>query len=217
MAKRLKSGHVLRIPLMHNFGFAYAKYLNINNIHQNQSYPDLIKVFDYRSPIDEEINFSLLNRYIMQPILLAGRLSIIRENRWQVVGELPITLEDKELPDLRVPEWSINDRMSTPQPPKHGATLYTKNLILRPNYETAISNVEHLEFLSAYPCDMIEASVTMCFMIKEAIVVSKFFDLQNENDRYIYSIYNNRPLANNIPAHLYGKAKQPNEVAYVVI
>ncbi|WP_151088919.1 Imm26 family immunity protein [Hymenobacter baengnokdamensis] len=212
MAKRLKSGHVLRIPLLHGWGFAYAKYINVLHIANNNSYPDLIKVYDYHSLNADEINTAKLTSYLMQPILLAGRLAIMREQRWQIIGEVPILSEDEELPDLRVPEGTIADRMIISHQPRPGATLYTKNLALRPYFETALYNVEHLEFLSAYPYDMIEASITMCFMLNKGINPLNYFNLQNPTYSYLFSLYSKRPLANSLPRQLYGRARQNGKI-----
>ncbi|WP_035560582.1 Imm26 family immunity protein [Hymenobacter sp. IS2118] len=216
MAERLKSGHILRVPLSCNRGFAYAKYINILNVAGNNSYPDLIKIFDYRSSVDEQISTSYLNDYLMQPILLAGRLPILREQRWQIVGELPILPEDGLLPDFRVPEYAIADRMSTPRQPKSGNTFYTQNVALGPLLETAIPNVAHLESLSAKNADMIETATTMCLMINEGLNVAEYFDLSDPDYEYVYSIYGSRPLANSIPKHLYGRARQQGEEGYVL-
>ena len=215
MAKRLKSGHILRIPLWHGWGFAYAKYLNVIGVAGNQSYPDIIKVFDYRSPIDEAIDLARLHTYLMQPILFAGRLPTMRQGLWSIIGGLPLMLEDGELPDLRVPESTIADRMVIYQQPRAGATLYAKNLQLRPQFETSIRNVEHLEFLSAHPSGLIEIRATMSFMFQEGAHPGDYFDLTDPRAKYEYELIKSRPLANTIPSNLYGRACQPEDPKYV--
>ena len=214
MAKRLKLGHVLRIPLWHGWSFAYAKYLNVIGVAGNQSYSDIIKVFDYRSPIDEAIDLARLHTYLMQPILFAGRLPTMRQGLWSIVGELPLLPEDSELPDLRV-ESIIANRMGIYKQPRIGATLYTKNLQLRPQFETSIRNVEHLEFLGAHGSGLIEISATMSFMLQEGTHPGDYFDLTDPRDKYEYELIKSRPLANTLPSHLYGRACQPEDPKYV--
>ena len=215
MAKRLKSGHILRIPLWHGWGFAYAKYLNVIGVAGNQSYPDIVKIFDCRSPTDEAIDLAKLHTYLMQPILFAGRLPTMRQSPWSIVGALPLLPEDSELPDLRVPESTIADRMIIYQQPRTGATLYTKNLDLRPQFETSIRNVEHLGFLSARGSGLIEISATMSFMLQEGTHPGDYFDLTDPRDKYEYQLVKSRPLANRISPHLYGRACQPGDPTYV--
>ena len=89
----------------------------------------------------------------------------MKQGLWSIVGEVPLLPEDSELPDLRVPESTIADRMIIYQQPRVGATLYAKNIQLRPQFETSIRNVEHLEFLSARGSGLIEISATMSFML----------------------------------------------------
>jgi hypothetical protein len=215
MAKRLKSGHILRISLPHNWGFAYAKYLNILGVAGNNSYPDLLKVFDYRSSADEQMPVASLNKYLMQPILLAGRLPILREQRWQIVGELPVLPEDGLLPDFRVPDYVIADRMSTPKQPNPGNTFYTQNIALGPLLETALANVAHLEFLEANPANAIETAITICLMLNEGMNVADHVDLSDPDEEYVYGIYGSRPLANSLPRHLYGRARQIGDEGYI--
>jgi len=215
MAKRLKSGHILRIPLWHGWGFAYAKYINISGINGNDTYGDLLKIFDYRSQVDELLNLNKLGNYLTQPILLAGRLAVMRQQVWHIVGEKPLLAEDNDLPDMRVPEHIISNRMIIPQQPRPGASLYTKNLILRPQFETATPNVAHLEFLGARSSGLIEISTTMAFMQQEGAIISDYFDFSDPRDLHEYELIKNRPLANTVPKSLYGHARQHGDPGYV--
>ena len=215
MAKRLKSGHILRIPLGHGWGFAYAKYLNVIGVSGNQSYPDIVKIFNYRSPANETINTARLQTYLMQPVLLAGRLPTLRQGLWSIVGVLPLLPEDGILPDLRVPEHIIADRMVIYQQPRTGATLYTKNLELRPQFKTSLRNVEHLEFLSANGSGLIEIRATMSFMLREGKYPGDYFDLANPLYKYEFEQIKSRPLADSLPANLYGRACQPEDPNFV--
>ena len=215
MTKRIKSGHILRIPLWHGWGFAYAKYINVLGINGNDSYVDLLKIFDYRSPTDAPLDVDKLHTYLMPPVLLAGRLPALRLHLWRIVGELPLLSEDSELPEMRVSEHTIADRMSGLQQPRPGATLYTKNLALRPAYETAKENVEHLEFIGAHGSGLIEIRATMSFMMQEGVSVGSHFDLADETNKYELRVLENRPLANTLPKSLYGRARQPGDISYV--
>lgn len=215
MAKRLKSGHILRIPLWHGWGFAYAKYVNVAGINGNDSYGDLIKLFDFRSPTDEPLKINMLSNYLTQPILLAGRLPTMKQQLWRIVGEMPLLAEDNNLPEMRVPEHNIANRMIISQQPRDGASLYTKNLALRPQFETATLNVAHLEFLSARGSGLIEIRATMSFMKQEGATISDYFDLTDPRDRYEYELIKDRPLANTLPKSLYGRARQPGDPGYV--
>ncbi len=215
MAKRLKSGHILRFPLWHGWGFAYAKYVNVAGINGNDSYGDLLKIFDYRSLNDEPLQLAKLGNYLTQPVLLAGRLPTMRQQFWNIVGKMPLLAEDHDLPEMRVPEHSIANRMVIFQQPRPGATLYTKNLALRPQFETATSNVAHLEFLGARGSGLIEISATMAFMQQEGAPISDYFDLTDPRDKYEYELVKDRPLANTLPKSLYGRARQPGDPGYV--
>lgn len=215
MAKRLKSGHILRLPLWHGWGFAYAKYVKVLGLRGNDLYPDLIKIFDYRSPTDEPLKLNKLGDYLTQPVLLAGRLPMLRQQLWQIVGEMPLLDEDSILPDMRVPEVCISDSMSGYSPPRPGATLYTQNLAIRPAVETAIFNVIHLEYLGARGSGLIEISTTMAFMQQEGASIADYFDLTDPRDAYEYGLIKDRPLANTLPKNLYGRARQPGDSGYV--
>jgi hypothetical protein len=52
----------------------------------------------------------------MQPMLMAGRLPTLRRQLWQIVGELPLLPEDAELPEMRVPEDDLTNRMIISRP-----------------------------------------------------------------------------------------------------
>ena len=69
MAKRLKSGGILRLPLGCGWGFAYAKYQNILGLGGNDSCPDLLRLFSYRSPTDEVLDLTRLQFYLLPPTL----------------------------------------------------------------------------------------------------------------------------------------------------
>jgi hypothetical protein len=77
------------------------------------------------------------------------------------VGELLLLPQDVELPEVRVPDKDITKSMILSRPPWPGATLYSKNLDLRPQFETATQNVDYLEFLKARGSGLIEVSATM--------------------------------------------------------
>ncbi|WP_303311503.1 hypothetical protein [Hymenobacter sp. BT730] len=215
MAKRLKSGHILRLPLWHGWGFAYAKYVNVVGLQGNDLYPDLLKIFDYRSPTDEPLQLNKLGDYLTQPVLLAGRLPTMRQQLWQIVGEMPLLDEDRLLPDMRVREESISNSICGFSPPRPGATLYTRNLAIRPAVETATFNAAHLEFIGAFGSGLIEIRATMAFMQQEGASIADYFDLNDPRDKYEYELIKDRPLANTLPKSLYGRARQPGDPGYV--
>ncbi len=217
MAKRLKSGHILRLPLWHGWGFAYAKYVNVEGINGNDAYGDLLKIFDYRSVTDDPVDVTKLNCYLMQPVLLAGRLPTLRQGLWHIVGELPLSPEDHHLPDMRIRDEDTKNSLTALPRPRPGVTLYTKNFVLRPAFETAKSNVEHLELLGARGSGLIEISATMCFMKQEGVNIADYFDLNNPRDKYEYELIKDRPLANTLPKNLYGRARQPDDPGYVAL
>ena len=83
MAIRLKSGDVLRLLLGSGWGFAYAKYLNILGLESNDSYPDLLHAFAYRSAAAEVPDPARLQAYLLPPTLWAGRLPTLRAGRFR--------------------------------------------------------------------------------------------------------------------------------------
>ena len=71
--KRLVQGSLVRIPLLHSFGFAYAKYLCLPKIKDTVPYPDALKVYDFKTntPVENKSELEL-NKYLISPILVAG-------------------------------------------------------------------------------------------------------------------------------------------------
>jgi hypothetical protein len=62
MARPLKHGDILQIPLPNNLGFAYGRYLDLEELFPPLEPPrlsDLIKVFNYKTPTKEPDKFQL--------------------------------------------------------------------------------------------------------------------------------------------------------------
>ena len=216
MAKGLKSGDVLRFPLGCGWGFAYAKYQHILGLDGNTSYPDLLRIFAYRSPAAEVLDVARLQGYLLSPTLWAGRLPTMHLGRWQVVGALPILPEEGFLPDFRWGEWAINDRMRVPHPPPPGATLYAHRCLdPAPRWETALANVAHLEYLGARPDEFIEYRTTLAFMLREGATPADYLDASDLTFRYEMGVLQDRPFPDALPPHLYGRARQPGDPGFV--
>ena len=215
MAKRLKSGDILRFPLGGGWGFAYAKYQNILGVAGNGSYPDLLRIFSYRSPADEALDMTRLQAYMLPPTLWAGCLPTMRLGRWQVVGALPVLPEEGVLPDFRY-LTATNERVL--HPPSPGATRYFRRC-LDPGtrFETAVANVTHLEYLGAVPDEFIEYRTTLAFMLREGATPADYLDVSTPTFRYELGVLQARPFPDALPPHLYGRARQPGDPGYVAL
>lgn len=215
MAIRLKSGDLLCLPLHGGWGFAYAKYLNILGLEGNDSYPDLLHVFAYRTPAAEVPDTAHLQTYLLPPTLWAGRLPTLRTGRWHRVGALPVRPEEHPLPDFRWNECTIADRMLVPRPPQPGATLYSPGLAK--SCETAVENVTHLEYLGACVSESVEYRATLAFMLREGAVPANYFDASDPAFQYEMGVLNARPFPDALPSFLYGRARQPGDPGYVAL
>ena len=213
MAKRLKSGDILRLPLGCGWGFAYAKYQNILGLGGNDAYPDLLRLFSYRSPTDEVLDLARVQSYLLPPTLWAGRLPTLRHGRWQLVGALPVLPDEQALPDFRWNECSVADRMRVPHPPPPGATLYAPRLGAR--CETAVANVTHLEYLGAMPSAFIEYRTTLALMLHEGATPTDCLDACDPTFQYELNVLQTRPFPGDLSTHLYGRARQPGDPGYV--
>ena len=215
MAKRLKSGDILRFPLGRGWGFAYAKYQPILGVDGNTSYPDLLRIFSYRSSAAEALDLARLQAYLLPPTLWAGRLPTMRLGRWQVVGALPVLPEEGVLPDFR--HWAAtNDPREALYPPPPGATRYFRRC-LNPGSQgvTAVANVAHLEYLGALPDEMIEYRTTLAFMLHEGATPADYLDATDPTFRYEMGMLQDRPFPDTLPPHLYGRARQLGDPGYV--
>jgi hypothetical protein len=103
MKVKLKSGQIFQIPLLENLGFGYAKFINLDDIVDNPSYPHMIKIFKYKTS-DKSVKMETVmqQEYLLQPLVVAGIKPTLRNNEWSVIGSLPLLEEDYQIPDFKV-------------------------------------------------------------------------------------------------------------------
>ncbi|PZR35560.1 MAG: hypothetical protein DI538_14965 [Azospira oryzae] len=182
--KRLKSGDVLQIPLPKKMGYAYAKYIDLSKIDPSISFPDMIRVFDYRTEsAGYDFEYMKHQDYIIAPKLVAGLPLTIKQQIWKIIEHL--NLDDS---DRIIPHFSRNEDWNQSDPVKQGKDkwYYCLNADISRKNKTTYEKIEHLTLLSAIGTGVLETEVAMAFLIKEGKKVSEYFDLSEFYEKVIY-------------------------------
>ena len=173
--KRLVQGSVVQIPLLHGLGFAYAKYIDLTKIDYQASFPDLLKVFNFKSrkPINriEELKEE---GYLVSPLLVAGLRPTLKEGQWQIVGKTNLKDQDKKLPDFKEGNSSDPDI-------KEGKWYLIKECKRINRVDVSSNEVQYLQPFLGEGTGNIEIRLTMYFLLKEGKKVEEVFDMEDIN------------------------------------
>ena len=144
--KKIIDGDIIEIEIK-NFGYVYAKYINVLRIYPETSYPDLLRIYQkiYSKPIT---NLTSLDRELLiAPLAIAGIKGIFNILKCKIIGNEEVVIEEETLPDVKrghpafvggyddtqYDKWMVLKKLGDP----------TKFLL------TKLENVKHLEWAGA--------------------------------------------------------------------
>jgi hypothetical protein len=195
--KRIKSGDIIQIPLPKDFGFAYAKYINLIEFSPQSNYPDLIRVYDFVSKLPViDINELKDRDFLFSPILVGGLAPTIKNRIWKIVGHLTLSDNDNVIPHYKVSE-PIGELEENAK-----RWYYVVDGNINKKYAAPIGNVQHLEYLGAIGTDYLGTKIAMEYLKKCKKDIKDYFDLKEYHEKFIYNRIINKPLYSEINKEL---------------
>ena len=204
--KKINTGDILKIPLWGDLGFAYAKYIDLVEM-LNQDMATFIRVYDYWTKTNNfEIEKLKKCKYLIQPIKVAGIYPALRKKLWEIVGHIEPTTEDIDIPHFRThnPRWEEERNARE--------WCYIEGCDLEKRTITRLENIKHLERWGAEGTGNIEIRVTIQIIKKLGLNFEDYLDMEDETVQYQYKLAMESPLLSEIPHSMHGKAKTPNSV-----
>lgn len=199
---KIKGGDLIRIPLWNDFGFAYAKYIDLASF-SDATMVFMIKIYNYWTKTKTfDIKQIEQSGYLIQPFLMAGIVPALKNGLVEIIGNVELTAEDYDIPHFRTyGPIGVNETDAE-------KWYYVVDSKLSEKIETKYENVKHLETWTSKDIESIQIRVTMQILIKEGLEVSGFFDLKDETFQYEYQKALEIPLLSKIPLELQGKVKK---------
>lgn len=196
--KKLKGGDILQISLPADLGFAYAKYIDLSKLDKDTLLPDLIRVYNYRSPRPVTDPKNLINtELILCPLLIAGIVPAIASRNWQIVASEPIAEEDKVIPHFkRMEEHKMKEIQW------YYVIDADNSKKIRANYES----VKHLEFMGAIGSDLVGTKIAMALLKDEGEKIEDYFSLQDFFEKDFYNDVTGIPAYYLQPKEIQGRA-----------
>jgi len=192
--KKIKNGDIIRIPLSKEMGFGYAKYIDLLSVDPETRYPSLIRVYNFRN-MGEDIDVKQFNNtdLLLSPILIAGAEPAIRKKVWKVIGNLPVTTEEEEIPDYKYIDES-----------KH--YFFVKKADISKKIKSSFENTKHLEPIGAVGAQLIGTKIAMALLKDEGKDVESFFQLKNYYEQVFFEQLSDCPPYYKQPEFMRGKA-----------
>ena len=194
--KKVISGSIFRIPLPKNRGFAYGKYVHLNEITGNTYDSHIFKVYDFISqdPIND-IDLIVKNDLLYSPFLLAGKPRI-RGLGWKIIGN-EIGVKDKFFPDFK---QLRGNRWIAVKPYEEGIKSAINDIDFK--------RIEHLETSTLRCGPEIPIRILMELFRREGKDIEKEFDFEGEDKEILDIIYERikvTPIYSKIPEKYRGR------------
>lgn len=178
--KRLEQGTILRIPLLMDLGYTYAKYIDLTKISSKVSMPEIIKVYD-KLTSDKNLEISTLDscEYLLNPILVAGLRPTLKKGIWDNLGKISLNEGDLQIPSFKRGNETYEDI-------ELGKWYLVKNVDTNNVKEVEYDDVEFLQTYAGVGSGSIERCLTMYFLQRNGEKVSDYFDLDNDEYKWDY-------------------------------
>lgn len=189
--KSLKNGDIIEIKI-EEYGYVYAKYINVLLIYPETSYPDLLRIYKsvYVEPLD---NLILLKRdLLIAPLAIAGLKGIFKTLHCKIIANETVEGEDEVLPDVK--------RGHPPFIGGYDDTKYEKWMVLKKlgdptkfsfeNYES----VKHLEWAGATNVEVIKFRIKLELLKLQGKDIKKEIGLNDWLEEEIYKRAINLPI-----------------------
>ncbi|WP_209332745.1 Imm26 family immunity protein [Lunatimonas salinarum] len=202
MAKRLKHGDIIQIPLPKNLGFAYGRYLDLEELFPPPEPPrlsDLIKIFNYKTPTNEyNLKEMESSGYLMQSLLVSGLPPTIKKGIWHILDEKAFS-EDNRIPHFSRHEDWISDDINE-------NWYYCIDANSQKKVKSTYEDVKHLSRLAADGTGIIELKIAMTFLIQEGKRIEDYFDLDEYYEKATFEAVKATPPYYLLPKEIRDKA-----------
>jgi hypothetical protein len=199
---KIISGTLLKIPLEHNLGFVIAKFINLNEVHENPTYNEFIYVYNYVYG-NEKID---INKIEDSDLLLGGIYVLnlyfaLKENLWEKVGFLEPTPDQLVMPDLKDfgPLFTKYEKDA-----KSWYVVRQDNINRREQIDYV--KVAHLEKLIYYSYDVVVKRLTMEVLRQSGKKVEDFYLLGTWDELAPYYNMLFTTVYTEVPIDIRGKA-----------
>lgn len=200
--EKLKSGAILQIPLPKNLGFAYAKYIDLIELNPNNNYPDLVRIYDFRSK-DSNIDINNLNdkHLLFAPHLVGGLRPTIRKKLWKIIGQLSVNKEDTVIPHYKYSSTST----STINELEKGEWCYIEDADISKKNHAPYNKIQHLETIGAIGAELLGIKIAMGLLKSEGKKIEDYFELNEYVEREFYAQVMKIPFYFEQPKNIRGK------------
>ena len=183
---KLKSGSIVCIPLMHDMGYTFAKYIDLRELKKDVLFPDLLKFYDLRS-LGQAIQSDLNSvPYLLNPMACAGLRPTIRAGTWTISGEVEVLPEDLKLPEFKSGNSSYEEV-------DKGEWFLHVNVEAARKTKCNYDQVRYLQPYAAVGTGTIEMRLTMYHILNERLTVDGYFDLDDDLSKWNYKQVQDSP------------------------
>lgn len=200
MNRRPKNGDILEIPLLLDYGYGYAKFLNSKKIWNDKDITDVLRVFNYTSPSRLNMIDDITRELLIAPVALAGASGIYSLG-WKTIGNEPIKDEDKFLPDVKTGWPPLLD------PPQRWAYYEDLGSTTKMHF-SEFHKVSHLEYSNLLNIEIIPFRITMEILKLENKDIKKMMPELDFLEEVQYRKSFDTPSYSKIPPEYRGRAKK---------
>lgn len=193
---KVKSGNTYQIILPNDLGFAYAKCINLLEIHHDARYPTLIRVYNYRSALPQRIHKFIDKQLILCPLLIAGILPSINNGTWKLIGNEPLQQED-----IIIPHYKRGEPDESPE-----GWFYVLDADISKKVKSKYENVKHLEDIGATGSGLVGTKIAMALLQDEGKRIEDYFILNEYFEKEYYEEVTTIPAHYKQPESIRGKA-----------
>lgn len=182
----------MQITLPSKLGFGYAKYIDLLELDANYRYPDIVRIYDFRT-VNSNIDVDQLikSELLFSPLLVAGLEVALKEGDWKVIGNRSLQDDEKIVPAFKLFEgkWFF----------VLGLDKFSRKV------EANFESVKHLETLSATGASLLPTKIAMAFLRDEGKKIEDYFELSEYFEKVYYEEVTTIPAYYSMPKEMRGK------------
>lgn len=184
---KLEPGTIIAIPLLNNFGYMYAKYVDLSKIWKGTTFPDAINVYSVCTPQPLDLPQLSLTNYLLSPMLVAGLRPTLKNGYWKIIGKTSLLSTDLD-------KASFKGGNSSYEEIELGQWFLYKEGKLSSKEKSSYNEVRFLQPFTAIATGNIEIRLTMYYLILQKKQVQDIFDLSNDKFRWNYKQVVDSPM-----------------------
>jgi hypothetical protein len=177
--KKLTTGSLLQIKLPKELGFAYGKYIDLLSLDRSFRYPNLLRVYNYRSGDTYDIDKLGKSDLLFSPLMVAGVPEVLKKGDWKIIGTAEVQPHEFAIPHFKVSEEVMTEAKES--------WFYVVNMDKFKNKIPATyEQVKHLELLRATGAELLPTKIAMGLLQAEGKNIQEYFELTEYFERLFY-------------------------------